>query len=281
MKFSVFNNFGAKNSVPVFAAFCRGLARLGLAYTSHDMDADVAVIWSTVWAGRMRSNHAVWQHYRHTGRPVVVLEVGMLTRGVTWKVGINGTGLGAYPNQDQDLDRPAKLNVALDPWRNSGSDVLICLQRNDSEQWHGQPSTDDWLAQKVSAIRSQTDRPISVRTHPRQRVRIPPGCKINTPIRIAGTYDDFDFADQVRKAWAVVNHNSGPGAQSVLLGVPAFVDSSSLAAPVGNLDVAMIDHPQRPDRESWLIDLCHTEWTVAEIDLGIPIQRLLSRLQSG
>jgi len=280
MKFGVFNNFGAKNSAPVFAAFCRGLARLGFDYASHDMDADVAVIWSTVWAGRMRSNYTVWQQYRRTARPVVVLEVGMLQRGATWKVGVNGTGQGAYPDHDLDSDRPAKLNLDLAAWREPGSDVLICLQRNDSEQWHGQPSTDQWLAQTISTLRSVTDRPIAVRAHPRQRVTVPQGCRSNMPLRVAGTYDDFDFASQLRTVWAVVNHNSGPGSQAIMLGVPAFVDRSSLAAPVGNLDISGIETPRRPDRESWLINLCHTEWTVTEIDQGIPIQRLLSRLQS-
>jgi len=48
MKFGIFDNFGAKNSAPVFAAFRQGLDTLGLAHCPHDPDADVAVIWSVV-----------------------------------------------------------------------------------------------------------------------------------------------------------------------------------------------------------------------------------------
>lgn len=280
MKFGVFDKFGAKNSVPVFAAFHQGLCRLGLAGSSHDMEADVAVIWSTVWAGRMRSNHAVWQQFRRSGRPVIVLEVGMIKRGRTWKVGINGTGPNAYPTQDLDHARARKLSVGMDPWRNTGSDVLICLQRNDSEQWYGQPRADIWLTQTVEAIRRVTDRPITVRQHPRQRVSIPCGCGEHSPIKIPGTYDDFDFAAAVASAWAVVNHNSGPGSQAIMMGVPAFVHPSSLAAPVANLDIAKIENPERPDRTEWLVKLCHSEWTTAEIAAGYPISRLLLPLQS-
>ena len=92
MRFGIFNKFGALNSQPVFEAFELGLKQLGLEYQSHDVNADVAVIWSQVWAGRMQGNQQVWQYFRNNHRPVVVLEVGLLDRGKTWKVGVNGTG---------------------------------------------------------------------------------------------------------------------------------------------------------------------------------------------
>lgn len=278
MRFGIFDKFGAKNSVPVFAAFCQGLTRLGLAHSPHDMSADVAVIWSTVWAGRMRANHEVWQQFRDSQRPVVVLEVGMLQRGRTWKVGINGTTQGAYPLQDLDSNRAHNMQIKLHAWRAPGSNILICLQRTDSQQWHGQPSMDVWLEQTVSRLRGHTDRPITVRQHPRQRVKIPAGCDVSAPCKIAGTYDDFDFGGAAQDAWAVINHNSGPGSQAVMMGVPAFVDVSSLAAPVANLDLGAIENPCRPDRTQWLTEICHSEWFVQEIALGKPIARLLSGL---
>jgi hypothetical protein len=62
--------------------------------------------------------------------------------------------------------------------------------------------------------------------------------------------------------------------------VPAFVGAYSMAAPVANLDYAQIEKPHMPDRAAWLDDLCHTEWTLGEIATGMPIGRLLGRLQS-
>jgi len=58
-------------------------------------------------------------------------------------------------------------------------------------------------------------------------------------------------------------------------GVPAFVHSSSLAAPVANLDLAAIENPKRPDREAWLDQIAHTEWLTDEIATGEPLTRLL------
>lgn len=275
MKFGIFNNFGALNSAPVFDAFQQGVDRLGHTAVPHDMSADAAVIWSTVWAGRMRPNHHVWQEFTDTQRPVIVLEVGMLSRGVTWKMGINGTGLGCYPDRDLDPWRPAQLEIDLQPWRKQGEHVLIAMQRTDSEQWTGMPRSDQWLQQTVDTVRQYTDRPIVVRNHPRQAVTIPDGCRHWQPRAVAGTYDCFDFDDSIADAWAVVNWNSGPGSQAVIAGVPAFVGVDSLAAPVGNCDLAAIENPVMPDRSKWLLKVAHTEWTVDEIASGRPIKRLL------
>jgi len=274
MRFGLFNKFGALNSQPVFAAFQAGLDQLGFAHSSHDMSADVAVIWSVLWSGRMRHNQAVWQHFKRLGRPVIVLEVGMLQRGHTWKMGINGTGSAAFYGHGLDLQRPSKLNLQLKPWQQSGDDIVIALQRDDSEQWAGLPPVDKWLKQTVDQLRQVTQRPIVVRSHPRREVVVLPGCVIDKPLHMSNTYDDFDFDRALSNAWAVVNWNSGPGSQSVMAGIPAFVGASSLAAPVANLDWSQIENPSRPDRSEWLINLSHTEWTCAELATGQPIARL-------
>lgn len=280
MRISTFEDFGAKNSAPVFAAFRQGAAKSGIPCVSNDLTADVAVIWSVVWAGRMKQNHDVWQTFRKTNRPVIVLEVGMLQRGMTWKMGINGTGHDAVWCEPLDVSRPQQLNLRLRPWRQSGSHVLIATQRRDSEQWKGMHHTDQWLAETVAQLRRHTDRPIRVRTHPRQRASVPAGCEFVRPIPMIGTYDSFDLARSLKDAWAVINHNSGPGSQAIIEGYPAFVDRSSLAAPVANLDLARIETPAMPDREQWLIDISHTEWTLPEISSGTAVDQLLTRIKS-
>ena len=280
MKFGIFDNFGARNSAPVFAAFRQGLDTLGFPHASHDLDADIAVIWSVVWAGRMQGNQQVWQHFRSQGRPVIVLEVGMLDRGRSWKMAVNGTGSYAYHGHGLDLDRPRKLGVTAAPWRARGDHVVVCCQRTDSLQWQGQPDITTWLMSLQDRLRLYTQRPLVLRSHPRQRVPNVPGFNLDPPIALTGTYDGFDLNRGLQQAWAVVNHNSGPGVQAVLQGVPSFVDASSLAAPVANLDIANIESPATPDRGTWLIQLCHTEWRPEEIATGWPIERLLPGLQS-
>ena len=274
MKISLFNNFGAKNSVPIFQAIAQGLVSQGHTVVYHDLTADVAVIWSMLWAGRMRPNQEVYATFRRQGRPVIVAEIGMIRRGQTWKIGVNGTGIGSYNFDNLIANRADNLNLKLQPWRN-GSNIVIAMQRQDSEQWHGQPPMNQWLESTVGEIRKHSNRPIVIRSHPRSGCNIPSGCLIDRPQFNAGSYDDFDFDRVLESAHCVVNWNSGPGSQSLIAGVPAFVGPSSLASPIANWDFSQIENPPRSERSVWLEQLAHTEWTVEEIKTGLPFRRLV------
>jgi hypothetical protein len=275
MRVSIFDQYGALNSVPVFAAIRAGLDCIGIKHVSMDSSADVAVIWSLLWAGRMKPNQQIWELYRSTGRPVVVVEVGMLRRGFTWKLGINGTGSNADYGQELIPNRASALGLSTKPWSNAGYNIVIACQRSDSEQWVGQPPTVAWLTETAREIRKYSDKPMVIRPHPRQRIANIPGCVIESPQPVPGTYDSFNYDQCLKTTWAVINHNSGPGSQAIINGVPAFVGITSLAAPVGNLDIANIENPSRPDREGWLETIAHTEWTMPEIESGVPLLRLL------
>lgn len=277
MKFSLFDNFGARNSAPVFQAFAHALDARGHEIQTHSMDADVAVIWSVLWQGRMKPNQGVWEYYRNSGRPVMVLEVGGLRRGTTWRVGVNGVnGAGKFGSQGMDSQRATAMGLQLKPWRDQGDHIIIATQHYHSQQWTGQPSMQQWVQQTVAQIRQYSDRHIIVRSHPRAAVSLSlPGVTMQTPRHINDTYDCYDFPTALDRAWAVVNWNSNPGIQSVMHGVPAFVGPTSLAAPVANFNLDKIESPNMPDRQQWINDLAYTEWTVEEIAQGLPLDRLI------
>ena len=274
MKFSLFNNFGALNSAPVFAAIEQGLKSLGHQVVHNEYDADAAVIWSMLWTGRMQSNREVWKTYQN--KPIIVAEVGMLDRGNTWKIGLNGTGVSCYNFTDLIASRAIDLGLTLAPWRTAGDHIVIALQRQDSQQWSGLPDTQAWVNDACNRLKKDTDRPIVIRSHPRQKI-IPTAI---SPNKIANSYDCFDFNQSLENAWAVVNWSSGPGPQSIINGVPAFVGTDSLASLVSTFNLAEIENPAMPDRSSWLNIIAHSEWTLDEIASGHPIQRLLPRLVS-
>ena len=269
MKYSIYNNFGALNSAPVLTAVESGLKRHGHAVTYHNDSADVAVIWSQLWAGRMRPNQQVWNQYRSTGRPVLVVEVGAIQRGHTWRLMTNGENC-IVKSGNSDL-RFQQLGMQLHHWKNPGHHIVIACQRPESQQWPKQLTVAQWLAKTVNTIRKHSNRIIHVRPHPRHKLNaIPPGCVLDLPRPVAASYDDFDFDQSINSAWCVVNFNSNPAVSAVLQGVPVFVDVSSMAAVVGNTDLAQIENPLRPDRQQWAWDLAHTEWRVEEIAKGIP-----------
>jgi hypothetical protein len=277
MNIAYFPNQIARNAPPVLEAFLHSCREAGHNPVANSMTADAAVIWSQVWDGKMRKNQQVWQTYRNSGRKVFVLEVGSLQRGVTWRVGLNGVnGTGYFGATGQGPERANQLALNLQPWRKHGNYVLICTQRADSEQWAGQPALDHWVDNVVKELQKYTVRPIFIRPHPRFRLnRTWSGISVYYPKPLENTYDSYDIETSFWDAWAVVNWNSGPAVTAAMHGIPVFVGASSMAAPVGNRELAHIEMPLRPDRQQWLNDLAYTEWTVSEIAQGLPLARLL------
>ena len=278
MKFSLWTNYGALNSRPVFDAFANSLMDAGHTVSYNDNTADIDVIWSVLFHGRMARNKTIWCNKK----PTIVLEVGGIQRGTTWKVGLNGINRDAYFGPvGNSSNRANLLGLVLKPWQTDSEYILICGQHDKSLQWQGMPSMSDWFMQTYREIRKHTDRPIIFRPHPRCQLPhiIELGLKNvyrQNPIKIDGSYDDFDM--QFDRVHATVSWSSNPGIHSVLNGVPAFVGPSSLAYDVSIKTLANIDNPPVVDRQQWLNDYAHTEWTVEEISQGIPLKRLTSKL---
>jgi len=283
MKFSLFTDYGALNSKPVFDSFATSLHNSGHTVSFNEWDCDVAVIWSVLWFGRMAGNQKVWEHFQAINKPVIALEVGGINRGVTWKVGLNGINRDAYfGDSGNNNARSNALGLLLKPWRTDGEYILICGQHDKSLQWQGMPSMSNWLMQTISEVRKHTDRPIIFRPHPRRPLpHIEKEFKNvyrQDPQHVKNTYDDFDMG--FNNVWATISYSSNPGIHSIIEGVPAFVSTHSLAYPVGN-DIDFlhdIEQPVMPDRTQWLNDYAHTEWTLDEIAQGLPLKNLTSEL---
>src|SRR5210317_385672 len=283
MKFSLWKQYGALNSREVFDAFADSLVAAGYTVAWNSTNSDVDVIWSVLWHGRMAQNKAIWERAMAQSKPVVVLEVGGIKRGTTWKVGLNGINRDAFfGDAGNDSRRSDLLNLRLKPWRTSGEYILICGQHDKSLQWQGMPRMSNWFLNTYDEIRKHTDRPIIFRPHPRCRLEhIERGLKHvyrQEPQHVTNTYDDFDMGfDNV---WATISYSSNPGIHSIIEGVPAFVSTHSLAYPAGN-DINFlhdIEQPVTPDRTQWLNDYAHTEYTIEEIESGIPLKRLTNHL---
>ena len=161
MKFSLWTNNGALNSKPVFDAFGSSLLDNGHTVAYNDVDCDVDVIWSVLWYGRMAPNKIVWDRARSQGRPVIVLEVGGLKRGTTWKVAINGINRDAYfGGLHNNSSRADALGLFLKPWKfnNEQGDIIIACQHNKSHQWRNQATVQTWLFETIDLIRQYTNR---------------------------------------------------------------------------------------------------------------------------
>lgn len=278
---AIFPLQAAQNSRAVMDAFVRSANDAGIHVVSNNMDCDAALIWSVLWSGRMRPNRKVYEHYRAQNKPVIIADIGALRRGITWKVAINHlTAEGYYGHHENlDADRPRKLNVTLTTNAYHGERILLAAQHDQSLQVQSAGGVVNWLNTTIDRLREHTDRGIVIRPHPRSPIsakmfRGRTGIRFEQPRPLVNTYDDFDLNFNYH---AVVNHNSGVGIKSVLAGVRTLVDSTSLAYPAA-ISIEDLERPYDRDREQWLIEICHTEYTTDEITQGIWVKRLKEKL---
>jgi len=286
MRIALYPEYSSLNGRPVFAALIEHLKSKGeKVFINEDRNCDVAVIWSVLWQGRMEANKKVWEQFRSTGRPVVVLEVGGLRRNSSFKMGINGINREAdFANDTFDDKRWPLFNHKLLPWKQSGNVIVICGQHHNSHQWRENPGMKSYFKNCIEEIRRYTDKPIVIRPHPRNIVHNFPvekykHVRVNLPKRDWGTYDDTDFKKILKSTWAVVNHSSNPAMEAVIHGIPVFVSEKSLCHDVGNTDLSDIMHPAMPARQNWANRLAYTEWLTEEFREGKPWARIRKRLE--
>lgn len=278
MKITLFTAYGALNSPPVFNAIRQGLQKLGYTVVDNDMSADVAVIWSVLWHGRMTANQSIFEEFQRLNKPIIVAEVGSLQRGQTWKLSIFDP-VQRYPRAIDDA-RWTKSKLVYKQGSARGDNIVIACQRTDSLQWHSQPDLEVWLQETINRIRLFTGRPIIIRPHPRQILSKKfHGTIIQNPLPLLGTYDSFDFHTALSNTRVVINHNASPGVLSFLSGVPVIAGPSgitqSLAQEVSigfdNIESDRIGYSSK----TWLNKIAHTEWSINEIESGLPLELLL------
>lgn len=272
----------AQNSGPVMEALLASLNTQGIVTQENSWDSDAAVIWSVLWAGRMANNQTVWSHYQNLGRPVIVIDIGSLYRGETWKIAVNNINAKGYYGhlENLDWDRPRKLGISLALNLSRNPRIVIAAQHSKSLQVTTLDSVEQWIIQQVNCLRHYTDRPIVIRPHPRSPLNLhklkdlPASIVIEQPKKIDNTYDSYNLAFDCH---AIVNYNSGPGIQAALAGTRPIVDSSSLAWPV-SMNIQDIEKSYDLDRDQWLVEICHTEYLLSEIKSGMWLQRICQAL---
>jgi hypothetical protein len=286
MEIGVFTTYGPQNSKDIFDRFISSLRAAGedVRLNEQANNCEVAVIWSVLWKGRMEGYRRIWNEYRNSGRPVIVIEVGGLKRNHSFKLGINGINRDAdFANQEFDDKRWPLFGHTFKPWNPTGDIIVICGQHDASEQWKDLPRMEVWIKEQIKEIRKFTTRPILVRPHPRNQIGLNENefknVKVRLPKRDYKTYDDTDFKATLERTWAVVNHSSNPAMEAVINGVPVFVSESSLCHDVGNTKLADINTPAMPNRLGWAQKLAYTEWFPNEIEKGLPWDRLKHRLK--
>ena len=142
-----------------------------------------------------------------------------------------------------DSSRLRLFDYSLRPWRKSGNSILVCPPTQYFSKYH---RASNWLEETIEQLKLYTNRPIIVRHKP-------------TP-----SNPSVPLLQQLDNAWALVTHSSNVAVEAVLDGVPAFVSDRSACASLGNTDLRNIDSPHYSDRDLWLANITHSQFSIEE-----------------
>lgn len=242
-------------------AFESGLRKAGYSLVQSGRPAcreDLLVIWNRY--GGMESMANTWEQL---GGTVIVCENGYCGKDAEgrqfYAIGVHGhNGSGWFPVSDED--RFSSLGIKLLPWRTGGEHILVCGQRGIGSATMASPQ--DWHSRMADRLRKVTDRPIKIRLHPG-----------NQPAKT-------HLEDDLENAYACVIWSSGSGVKALQLGIPVFYDAPHWICEHAAERTEEINFPAVSDlnREDAMHKMSYGQWSVAEIEAGIPFARIMERI---
>jgi len=161
------------------------------------------------------------------------------------------------------------LGIDLQPWREEGEHILICLQRNGGWSMGGLDVM-KWCNDVVKEIKLRTNRPIMIRTHPGDK-------RARQYIRTAPRNVTLSTSDSILKdfenCWACVTYNSSPGVAAAIEGVPVFVldkkAQRSQAYDVANTELRYIEEPKTFERQQWIEKISTSHYCFEDLRNGV------------
>lgn len=249
-----------------FESFCTGLAAAGYRVVTAEprqpaQVGDVLVTWN-----KKGPWEAVADRFERQGGTVIVAENGYLGKDESGhqyyaiaRHGHNGSGEWVSGGGE----RFERLGVDLKPWRASGSHILVCPNRFIGPKAFLMPQ--DWVERTVAELQLLTDRPIRVRPHPGHWKRLK-------------QHPDIGLATDMAGAFACVIWASSAGVKALMWGIPVICTAPWwICKQAAGSKLSEINSPPMPDRLPAFERMSWAQWTMKEIEAGIPFCHLLDQ----
>ena len=158
--------------------------------------------------------------------------------GGHYRFHVNSYQLQVIRNFPDDRWRALKTDVT--PWRKNGRHIVIAAPTKTYSAFH---RIEGWTDRTIAALALVTDRQIVIRDKESRR-----------PLQ----------AD-LEGAHALVAHGSIAAVEAAICGCPVFVHPDSAASLIGLTDLARIEAPICPDRQTWLNALAYSQFNESEL----------------
>lgn len=262
----------------------------GIVHDNHDIiDCDVAVIQGWVHENKisphLRLRNLVITAQLQRGKYVCAADANLFlfadknNRHGYLRYSFNGIfpNTGLYCDNNIDSTRWNQIskdnNIVIDEKNDSGSTILIMLQRNGGWSMNGTEVV-NWIMQTINNIRQYSDRPILIRAHPGDKQAINYLKIINKKVKLLNKVKvsklNTSLEEDLTNTWCVVNHNSSAIVGPIIKGYAAFITDPirSQCQDVADTDFSKIETPSEFDREKWLQRISQFHWKFSELEDG-------------
>jgi hypothetical protein len=229
---------------------------------------DVLLLWN-----RYAGWHETATAFEAYGGKVIVAENGYIgPRGLSphsqnpreWFAlaigGHNGSGKWNVGGPE----RWQALGVALEPWRVTGEQIVICPNRPFGRPGTAMPPT--WAQDVSERLRKLSDRPIRIRPHPGNEAP-------KTPLE-----------RDLEGAYACVIWGSSAGVQALVRGIPVVCEAPYWICKRITFEPWALNEIDKPNNRSLLEEdrletleiMAWAQWHISEIQSGAAFEHLLS-----
>ena len=234
-------------------AFILGFAKLGYNVQIDTLPKrinpeDVLVIWN-----RNTPQESLAERFEQAGATVVVAEngyIGLDKQGekLIALAKAHHNGLGEWNFKDE----PAR-ELKLEPWRKSGSNILILAQRGIGERGVAQPA--GWEYHMLRHLEKVSKRKIILKSHP-------------------GVLKQ-DLEPYFKDCWAAVTWGSGAAIKALAAGIPVFYQLKGWIGGTAASFSKDIENPVYGERQEMFNKLSWAQWEVDKISSGEALSFLL------
>jgi hypothetical protein len=276
MDVAVYKRPTSTRAADILTAFARGVStsggrvefldplERGIAHRSTIDRFDIHVVFSSMY----NNADEIIALCKLRDKPVIVIDAGYMDRENYFSIGLGGINANAdFKNSLSPDDRFQRLNLDVNHDAHGSWYVLIVGQHRLDMQC----APIVWAQSVLQEIRKYTDEPVVYRPHPEDRKN--PG--INGAL-----LSKRSLLEDVSGARYMVTHNSNVVVDSVLRGIPILTTGISVCEPVAKHDFKYLDvnkYSGEPSGNSTqlLNDLAYAQWTIYEMEEGIPFRRLM------
>jgi hypothetical protein len=225
-----------------------------------------------VFAGILRGEGLIYRYCKESNKNFLYVDHAYLERGYNFKESAN-EWMRITPNAftwaKNQIESPDRWNqyfgskYQLSSWnRNNGSYILALPPSNATKVMF--PESSEWMERTLAEISTKSNLPIKIREKPLQ-VTVDP----NTNQVIGGTntlHQNTIEADMLG-AKLIVTFNSAVPVLGTILGIPCYCSPYAAAYPM-NINLSYINNPPEPNRQAWLNQLVHHQYTSEEMKSG-------------